>query len=72
MRQEEYPGNQWIKFGPALTGKYRCWLPAGKAIVLRATAEGYQEFETTIPAITSGVDPVVDIAMVPKKDAKEH
>ena len=72
MWQTDDPQYKWVKFGAASTGKYRCWLPAGKAIVLRATAEGYQDFETTIPAITSGVDPVVDIAMVPKKDAKEH
>ena len=72
MWQIEDPENKWAKFASSAAGKYHCWLPAGKAIVLRASAEGYQDFESTIPAITNGVDPVVDIAMVPKKDAKEH
>lgn len=65
MWQTVDPENKWVRFGSAYTGAYTCLLPPGKTILLRATAPGYRDYETTIPAITDGVDPVVNIAMQP-------
>ena len=57
--------NKWLRTGSAYTGSYHCWLPPNKTILLRASAPGYRDYETTIPAITNGVDPVLNIAMQP-------
>ena len=70
MWQIEDPENKWAKFASSAIGKYRFWMPPGKTIKLRASADGYRDFETTIPAITNGVDPVVDIDMIPRQEGK--
>lgn len=65
MWQTIDPKYKWIRFGSFPTGSYHCWIPPGKTILLRASAAGYRDYETTIPAITNGVDPVVNIVMQP-------
>ncbi len=65
MWQTIDPKNKWLRTGSAYTGVYHCWLPPNKTILLRASAPGYRDYETTIPAITNGVDPVLNIAMQP-------
>jgi hypothetical protein len=72
MWQIEDPENKWAKFASSATGKFHFWLPPGKTIKLHASADGYEDFETTIPAITDGKDPVVEIVMIPQKNPTGH